>query len=94
MMSVYNTFPLFFFSLPCFQGLSNVNSCTLSASFVLVLPQPIPVAMSNVNAIQSVTGRTCVTVMTCVTGMTYVTGMTRVTGMTHVPGIEIVHIKS
>ncbi|OWF39396.1 Mediator of RNA polymerase II transcription subunit 1 [Mizuhopecten yessoensis] len=42
-------------SLPCFQGLSNVNSCTLSASFVLVLPQPIPVAMSNVQSIQSVT---------------------------------------
>ncbi|XP_041366211.1 mediator of RNA polymerase II transcription subunit 1-like isoform X2 [Gigantopelta aegis] len=42
-------------SLPNFVGLSSVNSHIFPASFVLVLPQPVPVAMSTIQKIQSVT---------------------------------------
>ncbi|KAK3108146.1 hypothetical protein FSP39_002003 [Pinctada imbricata] len=49
-------------SLPKFQALTGVNSVELPASFVLVLPQPIPVAMSLVQSIQSATGLDVVTV--------------------------------
>lgn len=43
-------------SLPSFQGLNNMNSSSLPASFVLVLPQPVPVSTSVINSIQEVTG--------------------------------------
>ncbi|XP_063422321.1 mediator of RNA polymerase II transcription subunit 1-like [Mytilus trossulus] len=49
-------------SLPSFQALSNVNSCMLSACFVLVLPQPIPVALSVVRLIKNVTNLDVITV--------------------------------
>ncbi|KAK3603593.1 hypothetical protein CHS0354_017310 [Potamilus streckersoni] len=42
-------------SLPSFQGLSAMNSCVLPASFVLVLPQPIPVSKSVIKTIQEIT---------------------------------------
>ena len=44
-------------SLPSFQGLNNMNSASLAASFVLVLPHPVPVSMSVINSIQEVTGK-------------------------------------
>ncbi|XP_045168885.2 mediator of RNA polymerase II transcription subunit 1-like [Mercenaria mercenaria] len=43
-------------SLPSFQNVNNINSYSLSASFVLVLPQPIPVAKSVIDAIKDITG--------------------------------------
>ena len=45
------------FSLPSFQNVNNINSYSLSASFVLVLPQPIPVAKSVISAIKDITGK-------------------------------------
>ncbi|XP_076460954.1 uncharacterized protein LOC143293681 [Babylonia areolata] len=42
-------------SLPSFNGLTHANSANLPACFVLVLPQPIPVAMSVMQNIQNLT---------------------------------------
>ncbi|XP_054707284.1 mediator of RNA polymerase II transcription subunit 1-like [Uloborus diversus] len=42
-------------SLPSFAALSNLNSTTLPANFVLKLPKPIPIATSLVKKIQNVT---------------------------------------
>ena len=46
-----------YFSLPSFQGLNNMNSSSLPASFVLVLPHPVPVSLSIINAIEEMTGK-------------------------------------
>ncbi|KAL8622395.1 hypothetical protein ACOMHN_041723 [Nucella lapillus] len=42
-------------SLPSFNALTHANSASLPACFVLVLPQPIPVAMSVIRNIQNLT---------------------------------------
>ncbi|KAK7498356.1 hypothetical protein BaRGS_00010310 [Batillaria attramentaria] len=42
-------------SLPSFSGWNHMNSATLPACFVLVLPQPIPVATSVLQKIKSLT---------------------------------------
>ena len=36
-----------------------MNSSSLPASFVLVLPHPVPVSTSVINSIQEVTGKIC-----------------------------------
>lgn len=46
---------LYVCSLPSFTGLTHINSATLPACFVLVLPQPIPVASSTIQKIQALT---------------------------------------
>ncbi|KAL4222592.1 Mediator of RNA polymerase II transcription subunit 1 [Mactra antiquata] len=43
-------------SIPSFQNVNNVNSCSLSAHFVLVLPHAIPVASSVITSIKDITG--------------------------------------
>ncbi|XP_052799158.1 uncharacterized protein LOC128230753 [Mya arenaria] len=43
--------------LPSFQAVANYNSCLLAASFVLVLPEPVPVCSSVLDSIRSITGQ-------------------------------------
>ncbi|XP_064455727.1 mediator of RNA polymerase II transcription subunit 1-like isoform X2 [Ornithodoros turicata] len=52
-------------SLPSFAALSNLNSTTLPASFVLKLPKPIPMALVLVRKIQTVTNIECADTTSC-----------------------------
>ena len=47
-----------------------MNSASLAASFVLVLPQPVPVSMSIINHIQMVTGKKGLHLMSKMNGFT------------------------
>lgn len=50
-----------FSSHPSFAALSNLNSTTLPANFVLKLPKPIPMAVSLIKKINNVTnGSMCI----------------------------------
>ena len=44
-----------------------MNSSSLPASFVLVLPHPVPVSLSIINAIEEMTGKIRVLVNLCKT---------------------------
>lgn len=52
-------------SLPSFAALSNLNSTTLPASFVLHLPNSIPMATNLIKKIQAVTNIECADMTTC-----------------------------
>lgn len=48
-------------SLQSFQNVNSINSCSLPASFVLNLAQPLPVAKSVIDAIKDITGLDVIT---------------------------------